>query len=229
VPLANRLIGREDDRARLEKLVTAGGNVTLIGPGGVGKTRLARELAGWHEEYGEMVPFAQLADVTPEASEDGVAAALGYESVDAAIVGLAEHAGIVVLDNCEHMTGVVRRFIEHLREDVTDAVVVATSRAPIGVEGEHLFPVMPLGLPSRGGHDADRAPAVQLFFDRALAAGAALEPRRDLLTDIGELCRKLDGIRPRSASGRESSRHPGQFPPRTTDTIHRTRSHHDAS
>jgi hypothetical protein len=110
-----------------------------------------------------MVPFAQLADVTPEASEDGVAADLGYESVDAAIVGLAEHAGIVVLDNCEHMTGVVRRFIEHLREDVTNAVVVATSRAPVGVEGEHLFPVMPLGLPSRGGHDADRTPAVELY------------------------------------------------------------------
>ena len=146
--LATRLIGREDDCARLEQLVAGGGTITLVGPGGVGKTRLARELVAWREEYGEVVPIAHLADLAPGASDATVAAALGYESVEAAIVGLTEHAGIVVLDNCEHVVGGARRFIEMLHDAVEDLVVVATSREPLGVDGEHIFPVKPLGLPS---------------------------------------------------------------------------------
>ena len=147
--LTSRLIGREDDCARLEKLVSGGGVVTLIGPGGVGKTRLARELVGWREEYGESIPIAHLADVAPGASDVAVAAALGYESVDAAIVGLAEHAGIVVLDNCEHVVGAVRQFVQRLHGEADDVVVVATSRLPLGVDGEHLLPVKPLACRRR--------------------------------------------------------------------------------
>ena len=192
--LATRLIGREDECARLEQLVAGGGTITLIGPGGVGKTRLARELVVWREEYGEVVPIAHLADLAPGASDATVAAALGYESVEAAIVGLTEHTGIVVLDNCEHVVVGARRFIEMLHDAVEDLVVVATSREPLGIYGEHILPVKPLGLPSRGGHDAERAPAVELFLDRAHAAGARFEPSSRLLSDVGELCRRLDGL-----------------------------------
>ena len=179
---------------RLEQLVVAGGSVTLVGPGGVGKTRLARELAAWRAEHGEVVPFAQLADMAADVSEDAVAMALGYESIDAAVVGLAEQPGIVVLDNCEHLADVVRRVADALHAAVEGVVVVATSRVPLGIAGEQLFPVAPLGLPSPGGHDAAAAPAVELFLDRAHAAGASLEPDATLLADVGELCRKLDGL-----------------------------------
>jgi hypothetical protein len=181
VVLATRLIGREDECARLEQLVAGGGTITLIGPGGVGKTRLARELVLWREEYGEVVPIAHLADLAPGASDATIAAALGYESVDAAIVGLTEHTGIVVLDNCEHVVVGARRFIEMLHDAVEDLVVVATSREPLGIYGEQILPVRPLGLPSRGDPDAERAPAVELFLDRAHAAGAMFEPSSRLL------------------------------------------------
>ena len=190
----SRLIGREDDCARLEKLVAAGGSVTLVGPGGVGKTRLVRELVDWRAEHGEVIPFAQLADMAPDASDDAIAAALGYESVEAAVVSLAEQPGIVVLDNCEHLVEVVRRVVESLHAAVEGVVVVTTSRVPLGISGEQLLPVAPLGLPSPGGHDAAAAPSVELFLDRAHAAGASLEPDAAVLADVGELCRRLDGL-----------------------------------
>ena len=98
----------------MEKLVAAGGSVTLVGPGGVGKTRLVRELVDWRAEHGEVIPFAELADMAADVSDDAIAAALGYESVEAAVVSLAEQPGIVVLDNCEHLVVVVRRVVEAL-------------------------------------------------------------------------------------------------------------------
>ena len=194
VALANRLIGRGDDCARLETLVAGGGTITLIGPGGVGKTRLARELAVWREEFGETVPVAHLAGLPSGATPAAVAAELGYESVDAAIVGFSERPGTIVLDNCEHVVPAVSSFVGSLRDAVVDVVVVATSREPLGIDHEHLVPVEPLPLPSPGGHDADRSPAVELFLDRARAAGAMLEPSPRLLSDVGELCRRLDGL-----------------------------------
>ena len=124
--LPNRLIGRDEDCARSEKLVAGGGIVTLIGPGGVGKTRLALELARWREEYGEAVPIAHLADLRPDASDAAVAAALGYESVEAAIIGLEEHGGIVVLDNCEHVVGAVEAAAHRAVRPASDG---AASRA----------------------------------------------------------------------------------------------------
>ena len=81
-----------------------------------------------------------------------------------------------------------------LRDALPDLVVVATSREPLGLQDEQLFDVRPLGLPSPGGDGADRAPAVELFLDRAHAAGATLDPSPRLLGEIGELCRRLDGL-----------------------------------
>ena len=123
-----------------------------------------------------------------------VAGALGFESVAAAAVVLAQRPGAVVLDNCEHVLGAAREVVRELRRAVPEVAVLATSREPLGVEDEQLVVVEPLALPAAGAAVAGTAPAVQLFLERAAAAGAALDESPALLTDVAELCRRLDGL-----------------------------------
>ena len=181
------LIGRAAECARLTALLEPGALVTLTGPGGVGKTRLAGAVVD------PDTPVARLGSLPATASADAVADALGYASVDAATVALAERPTTVVLDACEHLLGAVRDVVVAVRSGAARAVLVCTSRQPLGLPGEQVVVVDPLALPAPGGADAQRSAAVELFLDRAAAAGApAVEA--DGIGVVVELCRRLDGL-----------------------------------
>ena len=158
----------------------------------MGKTRLATEYATSHRERsGDAVTLGLLAAVPGGSPAAIVVDALGFESLDAASVVLAQRGGLVVLDNCEHVLDAARDVATAL---AGSTCVIATSRAPLGTAGERVVVVEPLVVPAPGGADAEESAAVALFLERAAAAGAALEPTPEVLADVAELCRRLDGL-----------------------------------
>ncbi|MFJ3584307.1 ATP-binding protein [Streptomyces sp. NPDC090127] len=195
-------IGRVRERAELAEAVRAHRQVTAVGPGGVGKTRLALAVAAdLADEFADGVWFVDLVPVTdPERVGAAVAAALGVGEQpgsgidDAVLAALADHRTLLVLDNCEQVRdGGVAPFLERLLTACPAVRVLVTSRARLLVPFERVFPVPPL---SRAG--ADASDAVALFLDRAGAVGAVGVV--GLLTDPGvrervvALCERLDGM-----------------------------------
>ena len=140
------------------------------------------------------MPIGLLCELAPDASADAVADALGFESVSAAVVVFTERPGTIVLDNCEHVLAAVRQLVGAIRSTAPAIAVLTTTREPIGLIGEHVFVVDPLELPAPGGTDAERAPAVELFLERAAAAGAVVGHDPQVIADVAELCRRLDGL-----------------------------------
>ncbi len=189
-------IGRETELTELSDLVSHQRLVTLTGVGGVGKTRLAVQLAA------ELVPqfpdgvwlveLAALAD--PDAVAETVTSALrltrqgqssGPSDVAQALVG---QRLLLVLDNCEHVLDAAADLAEEILAVTRQVVIVATSREGLRVEGEHLWPV-----PSLGTDTDERSPAVELFIDRTRALIPDFD-EEEHLEDIEEICRRLDGI-----------------------------------
>ncbi|MFI8892649.1 BTAD domain-containing putative transcriptional regulator [Streptomyces paradoxus] len=200
-------IGRETDIETIRGDLAEARLVTLLGPGGAGKTRLSQETA---ETVREAMPggvwLAELAPVDdPDAVPEAVLTALGAretvlygagaEGIRAAVADrlddpverLAEHCSrpgmLLILDNCEHVADAAARLTEELLARCPDLTVLATSREPLGVPGELLRPVEPLPEPV----------ALRLLADR----GAAARPGFRIADDPGacaEICRRLDGL-----------------------------------
>ncbi|GAA3447373.1 ATP-binding protein [Planomonospora venezuelensis] len=163
--------------------------VTLLGPGGVGKTRLAAvaaETAAPSFPFG--VVFVDLIPVRGEAVTQAVAAALGVTEraqqplAEAVVERLGRGRSLLVLDNCEHLIDAVAELAERVLSDCPETTILATSRERLGLPGERTVPVAPLPLDS----DAER-----LFRERALAAdpGFTAEPAA-----VADLCARLDGL-----------------------------------
>jgi predicted ATPase/class 3 adenylate cyclase len=184
----SEFVGREDAVARVVGLLDQHRVVTLIGPGGVGKTRLALQAAAERSDIGETTWFASLAGVD-ESHEvlRTVARSMGLDPA-ADPISAIEHAFaarrvLLVLDNCEHVIDAAAHAVERLTDICRDLRVVITSREPLAVDGEFVVPVRPL--------DPDDE-ALDLFELRAKAVGAPLRPaQRDLARQI---CRRLDGL-----------------------------------
>ncbi|MFI1990902.1 LuxR C-terminal-related transcriptional regulator [Actinoplanes sp. NPDC020271] len=184
-------VGRVCERGALRAAVTGHRQVTAVGPGGVGKTRLAlsvaADLAG---DFGDGVWFVDLVPVTaPAMVVAAVAAALGIGEQqgrgldDAVATALADRQALLVLDNCEHLTDGVAPFIERLLARCPRVSVLATSRARLMVPFEWVYPVPPLSL------DED---AIALFRERAAAVGRTVDDGQ--AEQVADLCRKLDGV-----------------------------------
>ncbi|MFF8876965.1 ATP-binding protein [Streptomyces flaveolus] len=188
-------IGRVRERGELAEAVKAHRLVTVTGPGGVGKTRLALAVAAdMTGDFADGVWFVDLVPVTePDRVGAVVAAAVGVgeqpgrDVDDAVLAALADHRALLVLDNCEQVRDGVAPFLERLLAACPGLRVLVTSRARLLVPFERVLPVPPL---SRDGGDASEA--VALFTDRAAAVG---QPPGPAVSDgVVAVCERLGGV-----------------------------------
>jgi predicted ATPase/DNA-binding winged helix-turn-helix (wHTH) protein len=178
--------------------------VTLVGSGGIGKTRLAVEVARFvHPNFFDSVAFISLAGVTDARfAVDAVADALGLrpstEGVSLAHIAKAMTGKrtLMVLDNCEHLLDAASKIVEHLASDSEGVRILATSREPLRVREEVLYNVLPLEVPdvSKSSNEALQASAVQLFFSRAEGIDNNEEYNGRNISIAADVCRRLDGI-----------------------------------
>jgi predicted ATPase/DNA-binding CsgD family transcriptional regulator len=186
------LFGREPEIAALGSVLDDARLVTLVGPPGAGKSRLSVEVADRVEprlvDGVHVVELAPLAD--PRATAGAVGSALGIAEqpgrpmADTLVEALAEREVLLVLDNCEHLVAEAAEIVHRLLVECPSVSVLATSRVPLQLSGEHVWNVKPL----------DEAAAVEMFLDRALLATSDFPtgdaPRRL----IREICERLDGL-----------------------------------
>lgn len=204
-------IGRERELAAVRRAQASTRLITLTGPGGGGKTRLALALAGellWAYPHGVwFVNLAPLADAAllPQV----VASALeirtsGPQPLTETLTDVlrARHL-LVVLDNCEHLLPACAELVETLLRACPHLEVVATSRESLGIDGEAVWPVPPMAVPSRAPGDAELGPrtpdleasdAVRLFLDRARLRRPAFALTPADAGAVAEICRRLDGM-----------------------------------
>ncbi|WP_455567359.1 AfsR/SARP family transcriptional regulator [Streptomyces coelicoflavus] len=204
-------VGRDGDVEALRADLAGTRLVTLLGPGGAGKTRLSQEAAeGAGDAARDGVWLAELAPVddpadVPEAvltavgaretvlyraGAEEMRAVTASEGQDTAVERLVEHCGrrrmLIVLDNCEHVVDAAARLTEELLARCPHLTVLATSREPLGVPGESLRPVEPLPEPA----------ALRLLADRGAAArpGFRVDADEETAAACAEICRRLDGL-----------------------------------
>jgi predicted ATPase/DNA-binding CsgD family transcriptional regulator len=190
-------VGREVEVAALARALNVNRLVTVVGPGGIGKTRLAiRVCRDVEDRFADGVIFVDLVNVAePTAVAAVLATALGLgesqeRSVEEVIVGwLATRRVLLVLDNCEHMLDAVSVVLEQLLTACPGLTVLATSRSRLLLPFESSYPVPGLSTSATDGRGAD---AVELFVSRAAAGGFAVQPAD--LDRVAVLCRGLDGI-----------------------------------
>lgn len=194
----NSFVGREVELAAVVDHFGTSRLLTLIGPGGIGKTRLAAHAAARLEDrYPDGVWLCELANVGADAVALAIASALQVErdadhsDAERIVQFLKVRRALLVVDNCEHVVRGAGRLITAVLVGAPEVDVLATSRRRLGVEGEHVLPVSP--LPVAGGEEDD-SPAVALFLDRAEAIrpGCTVDPSNR--PAVRELCRRLGGL-----------------------------------
>ena len=198
---ASELFGREADLERLRDLTRTGHRlVTVTGPGGVGKTRLALELLSQDSRRFSGAAFVDLAAVRePAMVLPRVAAALGVpERAGTTVAGLvpavAGRSVLLVIDNLEQLLDAAPTVAE-LVLHCPDLVVVATSRAALRVRPETELVLAPLAVPASDARaDVEASPAARLFLDRTAAAGAGVRLDDTTTADVAEICRRLEGL-----------------------------------
>ncbi|RZL71394.1 MAG: protein kinase, partial [Rhodococcus sp. (in: high G+C Gram-positive bacteria)] len=199
-------VGRRHELTETKNLLTGSRLVTLTGIGGVGKTRLAmRVAAGVQREYADGVRLVELSELRDEISlVDAIAAAVGVQDQSARPVRdvlsefLITRELLVVLDNCEHMVEAVAELADPLLHTCPGLRILTTSREPLGIGGEAVLRVPPLGVP-----DPERTPslrglpkydAVSLFAERAAAAVPGFALTEDNAAAVAGICHRLDGL-----------------------------------
>ena len=199
-------IGRRRELAELRRKLTVARLLSLVGPGGVGKTRLAiRAASELGRSFSGGAWLVELADVRdPGLVGNAVSAALDLRDQAATEPSallrtyLRDKDLLLVVDNCEHLLGAAAELVSDVLTYAPGVRVIATSREPLSVQGEHLVPVPPLELPS--GTEYESLPqlrqkeAVMLFVERADAASGGFELTAVNRAAVADICRRLDGL-----------------------------------
>lgn len=203
---ATSFIGRRDELAEVRRKLSEARLVSLVGPGGVGKTRLAVRVGtdlrrgfrdgAWLVELAEvrdsgLVSNAMMLalDLRDQAATEPLALLLAY---------LRDKQLLLLVDNCEHLLGAAAQLISDVMRGAPGVRVIATSREPLSVDGENVIPVPPLALPSSQEGEPliqlRQNEAVTLFTQRAAAASGSFELTDSNRSAVVEVCRRLDGL-----------------------------------
>jgi predicted ATPase/class 3 adenylate cyclase/DNA-binding CsgD family transcriptional regulator len=199
-------VGRVGELEEIQTALDGTRLLTLTGAGGCGKTRLALQTAAdtvdrhldgsWWVELAPLVSSEQIGPALAAAL--GVRPLPGQTALDAAVSHLAGHRALVVLDNCEHLLEASAAVAEAVLHAGPAVVVLATSRAPLGVAGETSWRVPSLSLPAERAHEPVEAlaqsDAVRLFIERALKVRPNFAITNDNAPSVAGICHALDGI-----------------------------------
>jgi predicted ATPase/DNA-binding SARP family transcriptional activator len=189
---ATSFVGRTQELSRLAGALHKGPLLTLTGVGGVGKTRLALEVAGHEKErFRDGVWLCELAPLDDGAAVGhAVAAALRLQQrqgldIEATVIEyLATRELLLIVDNCEHLLDPSARLVDRIVKHCPRVTVLSTSREALGIEGEQIFAVPPLAVEE----------ATALFADRAKARRPDFDLEREPVGAVAEICRQLDGL-----------------------------------
>jgi predicted ATPase/DNA-binding CsgD family transcriptional regulator len=199
------LIGRERDLSTLEGTFSAARILTVIGPGGCGKTRLALELAR-RVRVAEPLLACTVVQLAEVRSPDGVLGALLHafgarepgrrSSMEVVTEILRSRPTLVLLDNCEHLRSTVGTLVTSVTDAISDLRVLVTSREPLGISDETVFMLGPLSLPDPAGDVAAvvRSDAGRMFVDRAVASEPTFALTPSTARAVTRICHDLDGL-----------------------------------
>ena len=190
-------IGRVDEVKQVAELIETERLVTLTGAGGVGKSRLALQVAAeLAPEFTDGVWFASLASLAESLlvpatvlEAVGVPERQGEAAIDTLCAWASGREALVVIDNCEHLLAEVARVVDRIEDASTTLRIVVTSQEPLGVRGEHVWTVAPLS-----GYRGVSADSVELFVDRARMARADFSLSADNEAAVVEICARLDHV-----------------------------------
>jgi predicted ATPase/two-component SAPR family response regulator len=200
------LVGRESELHDIVQAVTRARLLTLTGPGGTGKTRLALAAArSARESFPAGVCWVELAQIEDPgivaptvAAKLGVPDTPGQDATEAVAEYVGEHQVLVVLDNCEHLAGATALLTENLLAACPALTVMATSREALGVEGELNWQVPPLSLPKTGtavtAAGVAASDAVKLFEQRAQLVRPSFRVTDENAAEVASICQRLDGL-----------------------------------
>jgi predicted ATPase/class 3 adenylate cyclase/DNA-binding CsgD family transcriptional regulator len=191
-------IGRERELAITAGLISSHRLVSLVGPGGCGKTRLALQLAAHHfDRFPDGVWLVDLASLTdPDSIALALSAAIGGQDTRAGaetgvVAALRDTTTLLVIDNCEHVVDRVAAMVQHVLRECPKVTVLATSREPLGADGEVVWRVPALSLP---GDTLEGSEAVDLFVDRASRVRPGFVVTSDNSPAIAAICSRLEGM-----------------------------------
>ena len=204
-PKLARMVGRDDALRIVSADLIAERFVSIIGPGGMGKTTVALAVAhSMLEEFADAVCFVDVGMVSdPRLLVATIASTLGLTiQTDDALATLMECVRslriLLVLDNCEHVIDATATLCELIFKTAPSAHILVTSREALRVEGEHVYWLPPLAAPAPNSSlkaaDVLEFPAVQLFIERAAASGKRLKPSDAQAAAIAGICGRLDGL-----------------------------------
>ncbi|AYF78878.1 LuxR family transcriptional regulator [Nocardia yunnanensis] len=190
-------VGRREELATAKRLLPTTRVLTLLGPGGMGKTRLSRQIGQLvARAFPDGVWLVELADIQdPALVTLAVTEALNLRDESTAPLPrltefLADKRLLLILDNCEHLIEACATLVARIIAATPDVRVLATSREVLGIPGEQVMPVPPLTVPN-AGEDGD---ALQLFIERATAANPAFRATPANRVVLAEICRRLEGM-----------------------------------